>query len=255
MKRPGNIFILLLFILFFTGCKKDNGPAASCNITKYTVSFNNNGSSAGVATMLIAYDQEGRVTKLNDALETYRVEFDYSGNQCIKNYYNGNIVAHRTIYQLDNHGWIKTSAWTQFNSNGTTSTSFYTYDYSSNGELQKETCKNGNNPEIITTYSWMDGNCMQSKSSQGRITYFTYYTGKPFQGGDGLSIRALEGNGNMRVVQSKNLIKSFSYSDNSDTWKCEYEFDARGNIAKQTTINSFDVRTTTDVYSYEYTCK
>jgi len=32
----------------------------------------------------MAAAEEGRVTKLNDARETYRVEFDYSGNQCWK---------------------------------------------------------------------------------------------------------------------------------------------------------------------------
>jgi len=61
------------------GCKKNNSLAGNYSIAKYTVSFRNSGSSAGPATIM--YDQEGRVTKLSHAQQTYRVEFDHSSGQ------------------------------------------------------------------------------------------------------------------------------------------------------------------------------
>jgi len=64
------------------GCKKNNSLAGNCSIAKYTVSFRNNGSSAGPATIM--YDQEGRVTKLSHAQLTDRLEFDYSGAKVLQ---------------------------------------------------------------------------------------------------------------------------------------------------------------------------
>lgn len=216
-----NYFLLIATLITIgIGCKKDKNEKPVCRINRLI-------TPAG-KEIKITYNAEGKYAKIeNGETETTNIPAYIPGSiiYTITNSSTGTLMRKIAI-ALNNSGMASSLKEEQYNSAGiSTSLTSTVYEYNGTELMRRAVTISGRSIPNINTYSWTNGNLTSSRDDITTAD-FEYYSDKPIQQGDWLSIVGLTNIGfdYTMVIKNKNLIKNLSGNP------IAYSFDAEGKI-------------------------
>jgi hypothetical protein len=180
----------------FNGCKKDTDIKPVCRIIN--VSFNPSGGPFN-----LSYNSDGKISRAITG--TNVTTYTYTGNTTIVTLFDAGTFNNKKIITMNAAG-LATNIRTENNIAGT---DWLNDAFEYNGEeisRSTHTASTGGSP-TITTYTWSNHNLV-SETLGSITTTYDYYTDKPRQNGDFLSLLQLIGG--YEVYRNKNLLKSFN---------------------------------------------
>lgn len=203
----GLLLPVLLGAGALSGCKKNADAKAVCHVMGiYDVQDSINEG--------LTYDSQGRLSVAASASQLYT--YEHSDHQTIITYYSSGLLISKTT-AITNQDGLAVDVRVENTQTGIAWVN-YANEYEDQRIIRTTTTYADRRPAIVTTYQWTDGN-MTALISGSDTTRFTYYTDKPSQVGDYLSLAQLTlGYEQYRV---KNLFKgqddiSFVYAWGSD---------------------------------------
>jgi hypothetical protein len=232
------LFLMAVLITaVLVSCKKDSTPAPICRII--TVSPV---SADGGTTYNFSYNSEGKLSSSSSSTSTSVTTYSYSGNTVIASTTSGGVFKAKEIITLNANGMasnVKTE-----NDEAGTSWDNTLEEYSGTELIKSTSTSSSGGPADVTTFVWSGGNLVSSTSGS-LTTTIDYYTDKPAQTGDYLSLLQLEDG--YEVFRVKNAIKSFLVG--STIFSYSYSFGSDGKIASIAITTGTD--TSTDDYQYQ----
>jgi hypothetical protein len=224
------LFVTPTLTVIFPGCKKNTDKKTQCEITSVS-------SPLLGDTYLLTYDinrQLKRVT-FGANISTY----EYTPDKTTVTNLQSGVFQSKTVITFNSSG-LALNVRSETNTTGTEWTND-AFEY--NGvELAKSTTTSsaGGTPGIVT-YTWVNQN-MRSATSPAGTSVYEYYTDKPRQAGDFLSlVQLIQG---YEIYRNKNLIKNFAGSD------FIYEFGSDGNISSVKVTSGTNI----SFLDYQYQC-
>lgn len=222
------LFLLLMpvSILFLNSCKKSDDPSTQpsrCKLASLLIYP----AGGALQTVSFLYDHEGKVKFINQDGAT--VEFIYESNAFTRvRPGTGNWVT-RSYVQLNANGQPLLRKDTIYDGQFINNTATITYEYNSQGGLEKGISSNINLiPNINIT--WQNGN-MVSITEGNTTVLLDYYTDKLNQDISIMGLKFLMEFG-AYASKSKNLLKSVSSGTGLINYN--YRFDDEGKIAETT---------------------
>lgn len=230
------ILIAVIFTVALVSCKKDDAPKPSCRIITATP----DASAAGYLTYNFSYNSEGKLS--SSTIGTSTNTFAYSGSTVVETSTTGGVFSYKNIITLNANGMasnIRTE-------NDETGTNWSNQALEYNGtELIKSTSTNSSGgAATISAITWSGGNMITVTSGSSTST-IEYYTDKPAQTGDYLSLAQLAAG--YEIYRTKNAIKSILAG--SDISNFNYTFDADGKITSVAIVGTSIV-----TYTYQFQC-
>ena len=237
MKKFSNqITIMMLSLIFFTACKKNDlpgssqtpGEIATAKKPQPTATVSKVKTQTMGTTLTYIYDGNGRVKQYSGNEASTFVFQNASGAINFSIYLETGTHVGDYVYPLNAKGLATGVDWGYAKE---------TYTYNSKGNLVKEERLQGNNLQVVT-YDYQNGNMSQAKRYvNGVIEWtrtFTYYTelnsisneafGKSYMG-----------------IDSKNLVKTLVSNHaiaGVSTTTYSYEFDVQGRVLKKKAVNN-----------------
>ncbi len=213
-----------------SGCKKNNDKKANCRISSAS------STTAGNAYLFL-YNNENKLirTSLGSSVITY----DYSGNTTTVTNLDSGKFLNKSIV-TNNADGLAINVRTETNTNGSEwSNTFYEY---TGTELAKSTfTSSAGGSATVSTYVWTNGNLVSSKTDT-TISTLDYYTDKPRQPGDFLSlVQVIQG---YEIYRTRNLLKTASGTN------LIYIFGTDGKIISLEAVSG----TSTTILDYQYQC-
>ncbi|HEY8971491.1 MAG TPA: hypothetical protein VIM64_20450 [Puia sp.] len=203
----GLLLPVLLGVGALSGCKKKSDKATVCHVMGiYEVQDSINES--------LAYDSQGRLSVAAAGSQLYT--YEHSDHQTVITYYSAGLLIGKTT-AITNQDGLAVNVRVENTQTGVAWIN-YANEYEDQRIIRTTITTSDNKPVAVTTYLWTDGN-MTASVNGADTTRFTYYTDKPSQTGDYLSLAQLtSGYEQYRV---KNLFKgqndiSFEYAWGSD---------------------------------------
>jgi len=197
----------LLGVGALSGCKKNADVKAMCRVMAiYNVQDSISES--------LTYDSQGRLSVVAAGNQLYT--YEHSDHQTIITYYSAGLLISKTT-AFTNQDWLAVDVRVENTQTGIAWIN-YANEYEEGRIIRTTTTYSDHRSTIVTTYQWTDGN-MTASITGADTTRFSYYTDKPSQVGDYLSLAQLTlGYEQYRV---KNLFKgqdniSFVYAWGSD---------------------------------------
>lgn len=221
---PGyfSLLIILLHVAVLCACKKDDDPgiqASRCKLASLLIYP----AGGTLQTVSFLYDHERKVKFINQNGTIH--EFVYQDNAFTRVQPRGDNWVTRSHVQLNENGQPLLRKDTIYNGQFINSTATVTYEYNSQGELEKGTTDNTSitaNLSII----WQNGN-MVSITEGNTTVLLDYYTDKPNQDLTIMGLKFLMEFG-AYAPKTKNLLKSVS--SGADQINFNYEFDDEGKL-------------------------
>ncbi|HEX7756259.1 MAG TPA: hypothetical protein VF421_12990 [Niabella sp.] len=220
------LILSLALLLFAAGCKKDRNEktaqTSACRISRLV--------APDGKEIKITYNADGSYQAIDNEQNDEVLTPIYSSGSVVITTVSESTgkVTRKTTVLLNSSGMAYGVKYEYYNSAGTiTGTNNYVYEYNGT-ELAKSTASyfNGTTTTNTTeTFGWTDGNLTSTVTNTG-VSIYEYYTGKPAQLGDVLSISSVMLNGfdiNL-IIKNKNLLKSLSGTE------VGYTFDTEGRI-------------------------
>jgi hypothetical protein len=234
MKILSGLIVTMSFILFITGCKKDDpaAPQSTCKITSIVT---------GGGAIAISYNTDGTIDSLS--VGTAVISYSYSGNIITENTTVSGQFAGKVIVTVNSAG-LATNVKSEYSEDGTQWDN-EAYDYDGNQASKLTYTSSYGGSAEISTFQWSGGNLV-SISDDGDVTNVDYYTDKASQSGDYLSLSQLiQG---YEVFRNKNMIKSVT--DGTDIINITYVFDNDGKVTSFTEDDGTDQT----AYGLSYQC-
>jgi hypothetical protein len=231
MKKLFLMAVLITAVL--ASCKKDSTPQPICRIITITP------SGGGTLLYNLSYNSDGKLSTSSYGSNT--TTFSYVGNTIIETTTNGGAFGSKKTVTLNANG-LASNVKTENNVAGTVWDNTV-YEYSGTELIKSTNTNSAGDPAGISTFTWSGGN-MVSITSGSSTSAISYYTDKPSQTGDYLSVLQLLFGFDLYRV--KNAIKS-SVSGSSTT-SYSYTFDTDGKI---TSVSVTGNSTTTLTYQYQ----
>lgn len=235
--------ISVMFILFASGCKKDNTtnsptpPVKACKITSAT---RKSGSSS--VTYTLSYDDSGRVsTVAYNGSDAYTKHFSYDGKK-IYVYTEAGVNSSTDTIMLNSAGSITNIKETVPNA---VYNSVYTYD--ANGVLIHSSTQQDSYPPVTLDYTFNNGDLLYLAGSDGSKDTLSFYSDKPVVIGEPEQFHQLSYFGAC-YYKNKHLQKTLDSDPYHFTFS--YNFDSDGKITS--VISNYGA--TADTLSYTYTC-
>ncbi|XZF16090.1 hypothetical protein ACTHGU_08120 [Chitinophagaceae bacterium MMS25-I14] len=216
-KNTWNILLFILNLLVFGSCNKHNNgdmyPSHNTMVRKITFT-----DDEGTYILLLSYNADNslaRIEIINDGHTVNTILYTYTPQYhlIIKDY--GGAYSEKDSVILDGNNkaaviWHKGE--TEKNYGSSTA-----YMYNNDGTLAETIDMRPGAANIITSYTWTNGN-MTSKSSNNTSSSYTYDLNKLYQPGDHTYLDALTNLGDLQLNnKNKNLITgSFTYTWDSD---------------------------------------
>ena len=220
----------LMVTAVFSGCKKNHDKKPQCEITSVI-------SPLLGDTYLLLYDINKQLKRVTFGANI--ITYEHTPGRTIVTSLQAATFLSKTIITLNPSGL----AINERIENNDTGTDWVNNAYEYNGEeliKSTQTTSAGGNPDIVT-YTWANQN-MRSATSIAGTTVYDYYTDKPRQAGDFLSlVQLIQG---YEIYRTKNLIKNYGGSIFS------YEFGSDGNISSVKVTSG----TSTSFIDYLYQC-
>jgi hypothetical protein len=228
------LFLIAVIITSaFASCKKDNPPKPICRIITVTP------SGGGTSLYNLSYNSDGKLSTSSYSSNT--TTFSYIGNTIIQTTTNGGTFGSKKTITLNANG-LASNVKTENNVAGTVWDNTL-YEYSGTELIKSTGTNSAGDPASISTFAWSGGNLVGITSGSSTST-ITYYTDKPAQTGDYLSLLQLLFG--FDIYRVKNAIKT-SVSGSSTT-SYSYVFDTDGKI---TSVSVTGNSTTTLTYQYQ----
>jgi hypothetical protein len=226
-----------LTITTLIGCKKDKDEARKpdCRIITATPTPTSSGDPFN-----ISYNSEGKISTLSQDMDV--TTFAYSGNTVIATTNTSGTFARKNIITLNADG-LATNVRTETNTSGTDWTN-QAFEYSGTEIIKATTTSSGGGTPSVSIVTWSNGNLV-SITSGSSTTTLDYYTDKPAQTGDYLSLAQLVAG--YQIYRTKNAIKSILSGSSINNF--DYSFDGDGKI---TSLIATGASNTT--YSYQHQC-
>lgn len=230
------ILMAVIFTAAFVSCKKDDAPKPTCRIiTAIPVS-----SGAGNPTYNFSYNSEGKLS--SSIIGTSTNTFAYSGSTVIETATIGGVFSFKNIITLNANGMASNI----LTENDETGTDWFNqaFEYNDTELIKSTTTSSSGGAATISTITWSGGNMLTVTSGSSTST-IEYYTDKPAQTGDYLSLAQLAAG--YEIYRTKNAIKSILTG--SDISNFNYTFDADGKITSVAVIDASIV-----TYTYQFQC-
>lgn len=246
--RSSLIFMVLLLMISFAGCKKGSDSVAplsnpniinGCEIIQVQV-VETDQRSGQIHSYINSYqyDSVQRLIDENDGEHDETDHYSYLSNDC-----NGD---HHQNWHSSAQGFVVSGSDNEGN---------YQYSYDGNGYLQLEiftdSMHQGHDESYTKSYYWDGGNLsytvkQERSQSSPQTTNYSYFTDKPGQ--------QLAPSSWHKGRSSANLIKQIVVSYNgavSSTDTYSYIFDTDGKVAQYTDLEAGERQT---VYTLSYSC-
>ena len=222
-------------IITMAGCKKDKDEAKKPDCRIITVTPTTSGSSFN-----ISYNSDGKISTISTGSDI--TSFAYSGSTIIATTTNSGTFGSKKIITLNANG-MATNVKTEFNASGT-DWSNDVYEYSGTELIKATTTSSSGGAPNVSTVTWSNGNLVSISSGSG-VSTLDYFTDKPAQTGDYLSLAQLVAG--YQIYKTKNAIKSL-FSGSTIT-SFDYSFDGDNKITSLTATGGSNI-----TYSYQHQC-
>ncbi|HVU57110.1 MAG TPA: hypothetical protein VHD83_18740 [Puia sp.] len=188
----------------FSGCKKSSDMKAVCRVVGiYNVQDSVNEG--------LTYDSHGRLSVLAAGSQIYT--YDRSDNRTIITYYSAGLLISKTTV-ITNQAGLAVNVRLENTQIGVDWINDVN-EYEDERIIRTTRTASDHRPAVITTYQWTDGN-MTISITGSDTTHYSYYTDKPRQPGDYLSLAQLTTG--YEIYRVKNLFKSQGDIDFVYSW-------------------------------------
>ncbi len=245
MRFVQSILVTLFFILALISCKKDSSHAPHhCRIVAvYDTIYTSTGN--GTSAIGISYDNNGRI-----AYENFREATDSSVRIFV--YHDSTILVTSTSPRQPTADTVHLNSkgnpiMINFGERGYSLIEYTSYSYDGTGLLTSSTSGH-NNSKTTTTYTYDNGDCVKTTSSNGEVINYTYFTDLTTRDGDPLAFQDIFGHG-VPTIRNKHLVRSYQFGNFYAQYS--YTFDNSGKI--ETVVYRCD--TYVAARRYEYDCE